>query len=172
MENLFTPDCIRTHSGIYVNVFEPTVDMICIEDIAHGLAHTCRFAGHTSKFYSVAQHSVRVYETTYVETTDKVRTLGLKALLHDATEAYLCDIPSPIKKKLPDYIELERNLLRVIFEKFGLDEGIPEEVKEADMTQLQFEWDNLVIRNNPYATCFDIEFAKDLFLFHANVILK
>lgn len=171
MENLFTPDCIRTHSGLYVNVFEPTVDMICIEDIAHGLAHTCRFAGHTQKFFSVAQHSVRVCETTFVNSYEDLKVIKIKALLHDATEAYLCDIPSPIKKRLPDYIELERNLLRVIFEKFQLDEGIPEEVKKADARQLQFEWDNIVLKSNPFTICYDPIAAKEMFLYYASFFM-
>jgi hypothetical protein len=51
-------DCIRTNSGIYMNVFEPTLDMIDINDIAHVLSNLPRFGGHLDRFYSVAQHSV------------------------------------------------------------------------------------------------------------------
>ena len=47
-ENLYTKDCIRTFTGIYMNVFNPTSEMICIEDIAHSLSLQCRFAGHLS----------------------------------------------------------------------------------------------------------------------------
>ena len=50
-ENLYTPNCIRTFTGIYVNVFEPTPEMICIEDIAHALSNQCRFSGHLPTFY-------------------------------------------------------------------------------------------------------------------------
>lgn len=58
-ESLYTPNCIRTFTGIYMNVFDPTDEMICIEDIANALSHQCRFAGHLPNFYSVAQHSVQ-----------------------------------------------------------------------------------------------------------------
>ena len=54
MENLHTADCIRTFTGLYMNVFEPTPEMICIEDIAHGLSNMPRFGGHLPEFYSVA----------------------------------------------------------------------------------------------------------------------
>ncbi len=57
-ENLYTPDCIRTFSGQYVNVFAPDPDTILIEDIAHALSQQCRFGGHLPEFYSVAQHCV------------------------------------------------------------------------------------------------------------------
>ncbi|MFC4230551.1 hypothetical protein ACFOW1_01525 [Parasediminibacterium paludis] len=60
LEDLYKPNCIRTYTGLYMNVFDPTPEMICIEDIAHALSHQCRFSGHTKQFYSVAQHSYHV----------------------------------------------------------------------------------------------------------------
>ena len=59
IENLYTPDCIRTYTGIYMNVFEPTLEMIHIEDIAHALSMQCRFGGHLYDFYSVVQKQIR-----------------------------------------------------------------------------------------------------------------
>ncbi|NBA76852.1 metal-dependent phosphohydrolase [Emticicia sp. ODNR4P] len=166
MENLFTPDCIRTHSGLYVNVFEPTVDMICIEDIAHGLAHTCRFAGHTNRYFSVAEHSTQVVNRLSID----YKPLLLKALLHDATEAYIGDIATPIKKRLPDYQKLESNLQKVIFQKFSLDDEIPEEIKKADRLQLLVEWDQMVIYNKPWNLGLKPMDAKALFLSYYRAI--
>ena len=138
-ENLYTPDCIRTNSGIYMNVFEPTPEMVCIEDIAHALTYQCRFGGHLTKFYSVAQHSLNC---SYLINNDKNK---LAALLHDASEAYLLDIPSPIKKGLSNYKEIEDKLMTVIAEKFGFDFPLHDEVKESDKIMLELEWDCLML---------------------------
>lgn len=138
-ENLYTPDCIRTFSGIYMNVFEPTLEMICIEDIAHALSMQPRFGGHLPKFYSVAQHSVNVALQSYT----------LQSLMHDAAEAYLMDIPSPIKKRLNGYKEIEDNLLKMIGEKFGFDAELTEETKKADLAMLEFEWSYFMLKELP-----------------------
>jgi uncharacterized protein len=143
-ENLYTPNCIRTVSGIYMNVFEPTVEMVCIKDIAHALSNQCRFGGHLPCFYSVAQHSLNC--SYLIE--DK--RLKLEALLHDASEAYLLDIPSPIKKGLSNYKEIEEGLMKVIFEKFGLTYPIHEKVKRVDETMLQLEWNCLMLNNESW----------------------
>ena len=139
-EDLFTPDCIRTYSGIYMNIFEPTLDMICIEDIAHSLSHQCRFAGHLPVFYSVAQHSV--IASRYVSSEH-----ALAALLHDASEAYLCDIPRQIKPKLTNYKEIEDNLMKLIAEKFGFGYPLHSDVKQADEFMLQWEWHSLMLQD-------------------------
>lgn len=146
-ENLFTKDCIRTVSGIYINVFEPTTEMICIEDIAHALSFQCRFGGHLPKFYSVAQHSLNC--SYLIE--DK--SLKLTALLHDASEAYLLDIPSPIKKGLSNYKEIENKLMALIADKFGFGWPLPEAIKKVDELMLQLEWDCLMLNNKPW--CFN-----------------
>lgn len=137
-ENLYTPDCIRTYTGIYMNVFEPGLDIICIEDIAHALANQCRFGGHLPKFYSVAQHSVLCCE----KADSKYK---LQALMHDASEAYLLDVPRPIKKRLSNYKEIENSLMLLIAEKFGFEYPLSEEVKQIDEKMLQFEWNQLML---------------------------
>ena len=111
-ENLFTPGCIRTFTGLYIDVFEPKPEMICIEDIAHGLSMQCRFGGQLPKFYSVAQHSIHCSEIV----SDHLK---LEALLHDASEAYLLDIPSPIKNRMPEYKAVEDRLMKAIAAKLG-----------------------------------------------------
>src|SRR5690606_28894528 len=111
-ENLFTPNCIRTHSGNYIDVLNPNPDLIDINDIAHSLSMQCRFGGHTKVFYSVAQHSVECAKRVSPE-------FQLAALLHDASEAFLLDIPSPIKHRLTNYKEIENTLMQVIAKKFS-----------------------------------------------------
>jgi uncharacterized protein len=156
-ENLFTPDCIRTVSGIYVNVFEPTAEMICIEDIAHALSMQCRFGGHLPFFYSVAQHSL--FCCDQVDDEHK-----LAALLHDASEAYLLDIPRPIKNRLANYKEIENGLMYEIANKFGFQWPLHEKVKEVDELALQMEWDEIMLLGDGDPTCMDSQTAKDSFL--------
>lgn len=155
-EDLFKTNCIRTSSGIYINVFEPTEEMICIEDIAHSLAYQCRFGGHLPEFYSVAQHSVICMLNVPEE-------LKLEALLHDASEAYLLDMPKPIKERLPEYKRVEDNLMRVIAKKFGFTYPLNKEVKETDARILQSEWNDLMINNTP-GLCWSPSKAKESFL--------
>lgn len=134
---------IVTHSGIKFNPFTATVDDILIEDIAHALSHVCRFAGHCDRFYSVGQHSMIVSDNC----PDKYKLWGL---LHDATEAYLCDIPRPFKrmKGFDFYNELEDSLMAVIAKKFGLDGiSVPPIVKQHDVKALFTEKRDLISNN-------------------------
>lgn len=127
--------CIRTSSGLYIDVFDPDPSTITIEDIAHSLSHQCRYGGHLPVFYSVAQHSIYCCEQVWGK-EDK-----LAALLHDASEAYLLDIPRPIKHHLPDYRSIEDNLMRVIAAKFDFEYPLNKRVKEVDEKALKWEWD-------------------------------
>lgn len=144
MENLYTPNCIRTFTGIYMNVFEPTPEMICIKDIAHALSQQPRFGGHLPKFYSVAQHSINC---SYLANTAHDK---LTALLHDASEAYLLDIPRPIKNNLTNYKEIEHKLMLVIANLFKFEYPLPETVKKIDEQMLNAEWHYLIFNNKAW----------------------
>lgn len=134
-----TPGIIRAHSGLMVNVFNPDPDTLLIEDIAHALSHLCRFGGHTQRFYSVAEHSIRCAD--YLSG----RAVKLAALLHDASEAYLVDIPAPIKSALPEYLKIEDKLMKVIADKFGFRYPLPKAVDLVDKVMLHEEWENIVM---------------------------
>lgn len=136
---------IRTYSGKYIDPFNPNPDDICIEDIAHALSNQCRFAGHTQRFYSVAQHSLFVMNVVHTK-------YKLQALMHDASEAYLLDIPTPIKMKLPAYKAAEDGLMIAIAAKFGFDWPMSEYVKNADRYALEAEWSNAVCNDIYFAT--------------------
>jgi len=116
---------IYTYSGLKFNAFEPHNDQICIEDIAHALALNCRFNGHIHTHFSVAQHSIIISKLVPKE-------YALEALLHDAPEAYLTDVPRPIKRFLPECQEIEDNILEVILKKFGCVFPLPDCVLEID----------------------------------------
>jgi hypothetical protein len=128
----------ETANGLIVNLNNPTVDMIDIHDIATALGNFCRFGGHVSPFYSVAQHScmVALLAINNLESSEVVRA----ALMHDATEAYLGDVIKPLKIILGErYKELERKFEKVIFEKFELDLALLPIVKKYDVQALEIE---------------------------------
>ena len=103
-----------------------------IETIAHALSNINRWTGHTIRPFSVAQHSLLV---SYLVPPE----FALEALLHDATEAYLGDIASPLKALLPEYQRLEAAHWVWIAEAFGLPTKMSPEVKHADMQALALE---------------------------------
>jgi hypothetical protein len=125
---------ISTYTGKTIDPFDPNPDDIDIIDIAHALSNICRFTGHCSAFYSVAQHCVLM---AMAATGNNKRW----ALLHDASEAYICDISSPVKhhKSFQAYREAEANLQDCIYEKFGLYGPAPDEIKNLDTRMLVTE---------------------------------
>lgn len=157
------PDCIRTITGKDFNVFEPNPDLIDIEDIAHALSNQCRWGGHLPKFYSVAQHSLNCAHRA-------TEPFKLQALLHDASEAYLLDIPTPIKRKLANYAEIEDGLMRAISQKFGFPWPTCDTVRAIDKAVLEWEWENLKLGGNPDYAIMSSEDAKRTFLWRFNQI--
>ena len=129
-------DWQQTYTGKQFWPLDPWPEEIDIIDIAWSLSHQCRFLGHTSRFYSVAEHSVIVsrYCSQY----------PLEGLLHDSAEAYLSDIPRPLKPYLNGFREIEDNLLLAIFKKYGLSRPVPREVKRVDISILKDEQEQLM----------------------------
>lgn len=129
---------IQTFSGRAFPLLAPTRDDVSIKDIAQSLALQCRFAGHTRRFYSVAEHSLHVSRAV-------PRDLALAGLLHDAAEAYVQDITRPLKQVLEGHRAVEARVWEVIAERFGLPGLLPPEVKEADMRMLATEAEYLML---------------------------
>lgn len=123
---------IQTAAGEYFPLLAPRAEDINIGDIAHALSNLCRFTGHTREFYSVAQHSVLVSYAVPAED-------ALAALLHDASEAYLGDVSSPLKRLLPNYQEIETRVMEAVLTAFRLPTFIPDTVKVADRVLLATE---------------------------------
>lgn len=147
-------DYIRTYSGVKFWPLQPDVQDINPEDIAHALAQKVRWQGHCSHFYSVGQHSLRVARASkivgnleYGETTEEDdNLLYMYGLLHDANEAYLPDVPSPLKPLIKGWKRIEHNVDKVILDAFGLPQMSKEQkriVKIADKALLQMEADEL-----------------------------
>jgi len=132
METQRIGNWFQTYTGKACWLMDPRPDEICIEDIAHALALQCRFNGHVTVFYSVAQHSVFVSEIV-------PKPFALAGLMHDATEAYLGDMVKPLKWSMPAYRTAEKVFWRVIAAKFGLHEKVDPAVKVADLVALATE---------------------------------
>jgi len=137
---------IRTLTGKYIDVANPHPDMICIQDIAEGLAYNYRFGGLFKNKVTIAEHSIDVYIYTMglLESLklDQSITELVSSLMHDASEAYIRDIPSPIKRFLTDYVALEDKLMSCIAYKYGFDWPVSAVVKKADGICLKMEWLN------------------------------
>lgn len=123
---------IQTASGRAFHYLAPRLEDIELADIATGLSNTCRFAGQLADHYSVADHSVFVSQQVPAEH-------ALQALLHDATEAYLCDIPTPLKRLIAGYRNLEHLAWTAIAERFGVPVELHPCVKAADEAVLRAE---------------------------------
>lgn len=140
-----------THGGTFINLLAPNENSIHLDDIAHALSNICRFTGHVHKFYSVAQHSVIV---SRLVTADNCAA----ALLHDAAEAYIGDVSSPLKAQLSVYKQIEAAMSAAICRRFNLyghDEGA---LKNADMVALATERRDLfrhLGRDMPRLGCLD-----------------
>ena len=130
---------LQTVSGRRVNPFDPDLEQIDPGDIANALANLCRFGGHCRPFYSVAQHSVIVSELVEARGGDAEDAFA--ALMHDATEAYLGDMPHPIKHRSElgaAFREAEHRLEEQLRARFRIKSDVPE-IKRVDRALLATE---------------------------------
>ena len=132
---------ILLRSGRYFDLMNPRPEDVDILDIASALSKLCRFTGHTSEFYSVAQHSYYVAKIVPPQ-------YALQGLLHDASEAYIGDVASPLKMLLPDYKVVEQRVEAAIAERFGLPVKLHESVKHADLVMLATEQRDLMPKHD------------------------
>lgn len=135
---------ICTFMGIEFNVFDPEPEMVHPVDIAHALSNTRRFLGHSIVPIDVARHSVMVeylgnqfgFSSPNYDINVKARDFRLALLLHDASEAYLSDVPTQIKRhpEFEFYRKLERRIMEVVFDKFSLSHDLIDHplIKEFD----------------------------------------
>ncbi len=162
-------DRINLYSGGSIDLLNPDLNDINLLDIAYGLSHTARFVGQTTRFYSVAEHSLNVsywagrlaYEhrapqygvlRERQEQTLLMWEAKLFGLLHDASEAYLGDVSGPLKKHLPGYKKIEGYMMSCIMNRFRVDDptGIQYNlVDEADKRFLMNERMALLCTNDP-----------------------
>lgn len=129
---------VITLSGKRFSILDPDPESVEISDIACSLARQARFNGHTRFFYSVGQHSVLGAEVA--PTSD----IALQMLFHDATEAYIGDLVSPIKALLPDFEAIENGIQKAICQRLGIEFPLPKVVKQIDRRLLATEVRDLI----------------------------
>lgn len=147
---------IELRRGHQFHILHPEPNLIDVEDVAHSLSKLCRYTGHTSAFYSVAQHCVLVSDYLLEKYQDQ--ELALMGLLHDATEAFIGDISRPLKRVMdqvaPGILRgIEDTVADAIWERFGLHPTEEQErlIKEGDNTLLATEKRDLMFARNDWA---------------------
>jgi hypothetical protein len=130
-------DWIQTFTGKAFRPLSPEPGSIDVRDIAHALSLLCRFNGHCHRFYSVAEHCVRISHIVPPEH-------ALWGLMHDAAEAYISDLPRPVKQQIPAFGDFEDGLLARIMDHYGLPISMPAPVKRADDVLLATEMRDLM----------------------------
>jgi len=137
---------LTTSSGKRLDILTLSKSDIDLNDIVHALCLICRFGGHCKHFYSVAEHSVLTAVLCRLEGLPLETQFA--ALHHDDQEAYLCDLPTPIKRELKKYREIEAKLAKKIGSHFRLRNSaqIKSKVQWADRWMCWFEKDILLPR--------------------------
>lgn len=132
---------VETASGFYLDVMNPKSEQIMLEDIAQALSRTCRFGGHCSRYYSVAEHALLCHDAAR-RLWPSEPMLALGALHHDDHEAYIGDVPRPIKKLLGSvWQDAERRLDACIIDALGFPLNIFEDsrIKDIDNSAVCYE---------------------------------
>jgi uncharacterized protein len=137
---------IVTYEGTVFDYLNPTSEMININDIIRALPRLNRFVGHSSRAYSVGEHTflclVMAQKLGYSPREQ------LLVFVHDFTEAYVGDCPAPLKKLLPDFSVIESKVEHAIYEYIGIEPPTAEEkvkIKSIDLTMLAIEMRDLTL---------------------------
>lgn len=149
---------IRTWAGMYIDPFDPDPDVIRIDDIAHALSLICRYNGHVDHHYSVAQHSLEVVR--FLQDKGAPTSVQLEGLLHDAAEAYMGDLASPLKhnRHMHAYAIAEQRLQEAILKRYLPNTVYQwDQVKVADDAAYQMERISFLF---PFETAEDMMYEK------------
>ena len=142
---------IHTYTGKQLDIEAPAPEQLDVRDIAHALSLICRGSGQARYFYSVAQHCLACEREAAARGLS--RTVRLACLLHDASEAYMADVPKPIKDNLlPQYRQYEDALLDCIYRKYigrALTAEERASVAELDRVLLRYDLHFLLGTDTP-----------------------
>jgi uncharacterized protein len=135
---------IDLSTGTKIDLANPSLESVSIVDIASSLSKICRFTGHSTDFYSVAQHSVlashicRGYEAQFA------------VLMHDAHEAFCGDVSSPLKAMLTDYQAIEKRLQKLVQDRFNIGHENDDLVRVCDLKMLATEKRDLLANSHTF----------------------
>ena len=129
-------DGIALLSGAMFDYNNPGASNVQIEDIAAALSKVCRFSGHLPEFYSVAQHCVNT--STVLPWHE-----AYSGLMHDTSEAFTNDLPTPLKAAFPVFKQLEVKIETAMSRQFGFTYPLSPAVRLADLQMLRIEKEHL-----------------------------
>ena len=139
---------LKTYTGRIFDFNNITKDSIYIPDVLHALPSLNRFLGHSSRPYSVGEHTLRGHlMCAELGFTPKQ---ALYWFIHDFTEAYVGDCPTPLKKLLPNFKDYEAQVEQAVLEHLGIEIPTEEEyalVKRIDATMLVLEMRDLTLHD-------------------------
>lgn len=156
---------IKTYSGVLLNVKSPDKSKIRIDDIAHALSNINLYNGHFPFPLSAGYRAIKVFEKVSKK-KNYTPSMGLHALLSNSSEAYLCNVPKPIKNDFKAYWGYEQEMMDVIFAKYGIEEH-KFAVEVAEATQEVEDWENNIwvhYNENPIKLPMTTEHVKSKFL--------
>lgn len=135
---------VQLHNSEMYDFSNPSLDGVSLHTIAHSLSLQCRFSGHCRKFYSVAEHSVLVYKR--VCQLEEHRDVRVGALLHDAAEAIVCDLPRPLKY-MPECrgIREQMEIVEELVAKRWFGDYTHPAIKQADLELLATEKEQMML---------------------------
>lgn len=139
---------IQTFSGGIFYPLDPRADEINLVDVAHALGNKARFTGHTRKLYSTAEHSVRV--SWFLRSQGQSLMRQYVGLHHDDSDAYLPDVPTPLKK-MPEFAwfcAIEKKVQEKCYERFNCIIDDYSVIKEVDTILLLTEKRDLMPEKN------------------------
>ncbi len=157
-------DWMETYTGKRFYPTDPRPEDVDIADIAHALSLICRFNGHVSHHYSVAQHSVHCAQLAVKMGFNP--EMQFLALMHDAAEAYVCDLPRPLKYSMMGaYAPIEGAVETAIHQRFEIQPFSCWQhttIKKLDDTVLYCEARQLLSKAEwvPEGTGYSIEIPK------------
>jgi hypothetical protein len=153
---------ILTLSRRYWSFHNIEQNHVAIEEIAHGLAFECRYGNQCPEFWSVAQHSLLVVDILREHYGISDPMILLQGLLHDASEAFLGDMTTPLKNLLPDYKALEERTQNHLLGNLHVDANLHPSVRLADLLALGIEKRDIWENYDKWEVLGNLEIPKDI----------